>query len=339
MTQTHQPRARARYTRVAAIVLGGFLAAVVVPPAASVAAAVPVTITASRVSLTVGESVRFTGDVSPAQAGTSVALQAFTSGTWRNVAATTLNRRSQYQLSVKPSAVAAVRYRIRTSTATASVAKTVRVFPRASITWSFARSTVGAGESPRMTWRTSSLPSDYRVILQRRAQRATGWESVRSLRPTGTSFIAASVPGRFWYRAAIVAPTRSFVATSTHILNVRPLARACRQDVVMSRLCRFVIAVQTGNVATLSSDERAVAARAKAVPRRSWTLRTCELVGDVTVRCDVRFTRATAGSAPVVATFLLQPTNGDFVDGEIVLPPGVALRYGVIDYLGLRRSS
>ena len=343
MTQTDQAHRGAhawtRLVRRAALVLAGLLAAVVVPPSTAEAATVPVTITASRAVLTAGEVVRFTGVVSPARPGGPVALQAFTSAAWRTVAATTLNSRSRYQFTLKPVVGDGVRYRVRTtslgSLPAASAARTVTALPQPRIAWSFTRTSVAGGEAPTIRWRTSSLPTGYRVVLQRRTPGAATWTTVMALGRSGTSRIPASMTGRFRYRAVVVAPTRAQVATSTHILTVRPLAAACRQDVVATSVCRFVIAVQTDDVTGLSTDERRVAARANGLPRRSWTPGACELVGDVTVRCDVRFT----GVAPVVAQLLLQPTNGDFRDGVIVLPPGVALRYGVVDYLGLKGSS
>ena len=338
MTETNH--AWARRVRLTALVLAGFLVVFLVPPSTASAATVPVSVTATRTSLTLGESVRFTGVVEPARAGRPVALQAFTSGAWRNIAASTLNSRSQYTFTVKPSAQPAVRYRVRapTTPALASAVQSVQVFPRARLDWSFTSSTMVEGQPPPITWRTSRLPNGYRVVLQRRALKAATWTTVMTLGRSGTTRIPASPAGRQWYRAVIVSPTRAYVATTTHILNVSPLPASCRQDVVASSVCRFVVAVQTDDPSRLSSDERKVATQAKSLPGRPWTPGKCELVGDVTVRCDVRFKGVGAGSAPLVAQFLLQPTNGDYRDGVIVLPPGVALRYAVIDYLGLKGS-
>jgi len=323
--------------RLTALVLAGSLAAVVIAPSTASAATVPVSVTATRTSLTLGESVRFTGVVDPAQAGRPITLQAFAANAWRNVATSTLNSRSRYTFTIKPGAGPAVRYRVRTSATPAlvSAVQSVKVFPSARLDWSFVRSTMVEGQPPTITWRTSSLPKDYRVLLQRRALNATRWTPVTTLGRSGKTRIPAPRPGRQWYRAVILAPTQAFVLTQTHILTVSPLPAGCRQDVVAASVCRFVVAVQTNDPSRLSKDERKVAIKAKSLPRRPWTPGKCELVGDVTVRCDVRFTRVGVRAQPVVAGLLLQPTNGVFRDGVIVLPPGVALKYGVIDYLGV----
>ncbi len=335
MTETNH--AWARPVRLTALVLAGFFVAYLLPPATASAATVPVSVTATRTSLTLGESVRFTGVVDPARAGRPVALQAFTSGAWRNIAASTLNSRSQYTFTVKPGAQPAVRYRVRAATtpALASAVQSVQVFPRVRLDWSFTSSTMVEGQPPTITWRTSRLPTGYRVVLQRRALNAATWTPVTTLTGSGKARVPASTPGRQWYRVLIVAPTRALVASSTHILNVSPLPAGCRQDVVASTVCRFVVAVQTSDPSRLTKAERKVAIKAKSLPRRPWTPGKCELVGDVTVRCDVRFTRVGVRAQPVVAGLLLQPTNGVYRDGVIVLPPGVALKYGVIDYLGV----
>ena len=314
------------------LALAGVL--LLVPTAAASAATAPVSVTATRTSLTLGESVRFTGLVAPTRAGQPITLQAFSNNAWRNIAASTLNSGSRYTFTVKPPAGPAMRYRVRapTAPALASSVQSVRVFSAARLDWSFAKPVMVQGQPPTITWQTSSLPKDYRVLLQRRQLSATRWTPVTTLAASGKSRVPATNPGRHWYRMTILAPTGALVATETHILDITPLPVGCSRDVVAASVCRFVVAVQTSDGSRLSKAERKVAARTKDLPRRPWTLGKCELVGDVTVRCDVRFN---ARPKPLVARFLLQPTNGEFRDGTIVLPPGVALKYGVIDYLGL----
>ena len=91
----------------------------------------------------------------------------------------------------------------------------------------------------------------------------------------------------------------------------------CAQDGAARRTCTFVEAVLTGTVATLTPPEQEVALRVDDLPLAPWGLSGCELVGDVTVECQVLF--SPPRQQEVVATFVLQPVDGG---------------YAVIDYLG-----
>lgn len=92
----------------------------------------------------------------------------------------------------------------------------------------------------------------------------------------------------------------------------------CEPDAAAQRTCRFVQAVLTGAVTTLTPAEQEVAARADDLPPAPWTLSGCDLVRDVTVECQVVF--APPREQELVATFVLQPVEGG---------------YTVTDYLGL----
>lgn len=92
----------------------------------------------------------------------------------------------------------------------------------------------------------------------------------------------------------------------------------CEQDAAASRTCTFVEAVLTGAVTTLAPGEQEVAARTTDLPPAPWGLSGCDLVGDVTVECQVVF--SPPREQEVVATFVLQPVDGG---------------YAVTDYLGL----
>lgn len=92
----------------------------------------------------------------------------------------------------------------------------------------------------------------------------------------------------------------------------------CEQDAAAARTCTFVDAVLTGAVATLTPAEQEVAARVDDLPPAPWGLTGCDLVGDVTVECQVVF--SPPREQELVATFVLQPVDGG---------------YAVTDYLGL----
>lgn len=115
----------------------------------------------------------------------------------------------------------------------------------------------------------------------------------------------------------------------------RPLDPSCRKDDVSSALCAFVTAVQSGKTSKLTHRERQVAMTIKDLPRSHFTVTSCQLEGDVTVRCEITFTKSSNNSEPTSASFYVQPANGNYQDGQIILPPGEKLQYQVIQYLGL----
>jgi hypothetical protein len=108
---------------------------------------------------------------------------------------------------------------------------------------------------------------------------------------------------------------------------------ACEQSDVEQALCRFVVAVQAGDLVDLSEEEQAVAAVVTDLPGGPWTVDSCELEGDVTVLCQATFTEAPEPGR--TAGFYVGPVNGEFNDGRIIVPEGETLRYEVNQYLGL----
>lgn len=117
-----------------------------------------------------------------------------------------------------------------------------------------------------------------------------------------------------------------------------PLDPKCKQgssDEV--GLCRFVIAVQTGNLSALSAEEKKVAATVKDLPKRAWTITSCELVGDVTVLCEIGFAGTPANSEPAAAAFTLGPVGGEYnaESGGYDVPSGGKVTYEVNGYEGL----
>lgn len=115
----------------------------------------------------------------------------------------------------------------------------------------------------------------------------------------------------------------------------RRLDASCRKDIVSSTLCAFVSAVQSGKTSGLTSTERQVAKTAKNLPKGPYAVSSCVLEGDVTARCEITFTTASRSSGRTAAGFSVQPANGQYNDGRIILPPGEKLRYQVIGYRGL----
>ena len=100
-------------------------------------------------------------------------------------------------------------------------------------------------------------------------------------------------------------------------------------------VCRFVTAVQSGDLSTLTEAERDVAAGIDDLPDDPWVLDRCELIGDVTVHCQVEFQTQEQNSEPAAAGFSVGPSNGTYDDGQITTPQGEDLRYEVDEYLGL----
>ncbi len=69
-----------------------------------------------------------------------------------------------------------------------------------------------------------------------------------------------------------------------------------------------------------------VAAQAGDLPEGPYDT-LCELEGDVTVRCELRFSTTTVG-------LYVAPSNAEYDDGALVTQDGEPVEYGVVDYLG-----
>lgn len=113
------------------------------------------------------------------------------------------------------------------------------------------------------------------------------------------------------------------------------LDETCDEGAVNEGVCRFVAAVQSGDNSLLSQQERELAATVTDLPSRTWYIAGCELVGDVSAECQVTFDATATAPEPTSAGFQLGPVNGEYRDGEIILPPGEELRYEVSEYVGL----
>lgn len=112
----------------------------------------------------------------------------------------------------------------------------------------------------------------------------------------------------------------------------------CDSSVVTRTMCDFTEAVVTGTWDQLTDTERAVAADTTDLPDDFWYLQSCELVGDISVECRVYFLEENPepNSEPgTAATFTLTPSNGEYVDGDVIVPPGETLDYQVDGYSGL----
>lgn len=103
------------------------------------------------------------------------------------------------------------------------------------------------------------------------------------------------------------------------------LPAGCTDDPVASAACGFVQAVQAGDVDGLSEQARLAAS--EGLPDSSWDLEGCELVGDVTVDCEVAF--SSEPEQRVVVT--LVPDAEYDGDGGLVLEPGEQAAYDVVD--------
>jgi hypothetical protein len=94
--------------------------------------------------------------------------------------------------------------------------------------------------------------------------------------------------------------------------------------------CEFAWAVQSGDLTTLGPEERAAARAADDLPAGAWTVESCDLVGDITVLCELAFP-----AEQTYAGLYLQPANGEY-DGQggVDVPPGEELRAAVVEYAG-----
>ena len=108
---------------------------------------------------------------------------------------------------------------------------------------------------------------------------------------------------------------------------------ACEEDEVTQALCGFIEAVIYGDTASLSAGEQEIVPMMNDLPATYYELRGCELMGDVTVECPVTFDPG--GPDETTATFALAPTNAEFNDGGLYVPPGETLDYDVVEYLGM----
>ena len=240
----------------AAVILAGLA----MPASTAAAATAPVKIT-SRSSLTLGESLRLTGTVAPSQPGSRVTLQRYYSGKWHRVMRSTLTKHSQYAFTTKPGTVGVRKYRVykpatSRSRAAASATRTVKVYPRAVINWSFLSASVDAGAKPQINYATSQLPATYAVVLQRQIGTAATWKPVAALGRSGTSLAPAVALGRYAYRAAVIAPTKAYVTTTTHFLTAFgavPFSALCAGD-FYCHAGTYTTSTLTFNYATAPDD-------------------------------------------------------------------------------------
>jgi hypothetical protein len=104
----------------------------------------------------------------------------------------------------------------------------------------------------------------------------------------------------------------------------------CPDGPVEDAVCRFLAAVQAGDVAGLSEGEREAAGAVGAeLPPGGWAVEVCELVGDITVACEVSM----AASEDLLG-FHVVPVNAAYEDGELTTDDGEDVRYEVEGYLG-----
>ena len=117
---------------------------------------------------------------------------------------------------------------------------------------------------------------------------------------------------------------------------VPALDASCRQEAVTVAVCRFVSAALTGDLTGLTEGERALAQQDTDLPDAAFSVASCDLEGDVTVLCEVRFD----DPERVAAGFRLQPSNGelDAATGQVVVDAGETLAYEVVELVGLRRG-
>lgn len=112
---------------------------------------------------------------------------------------------------------------------------------------------------------------------------------------------------------------------------------SCEDDVAAEAVCRFVLALQTGELDGLTEGEQALARVETDLPDAAFAVSSCELEGDVTVLCEVRF----ADPEQIAAGFRLVPANGEYdaETGQVVVAPGEQLRYEVVEAVGMRRDA
>jgi hypothetical protein len=115
--------------------------------------------------------------------------------------------------------------------------------------------------------------------------------------------------------------------------SAAPAAADCPDGPAEAGVCRLIQAVQSDDQSELSAAERKAAAAAQSdVPDGGWTA-ACELLGDVTVLCEVTF-----AAADELLGFHVFPVNLEYVDGELIPPEGEVVRYEVTEYLGTGSS-
>lgn len=112
---------------------------------------------------------------------------------------------------------------------------------------------------------------------------------------------------------------------------------SCGRDVATEAVCRFVLALQTGELEGLTDGEQALARVETDLPDAPFAVSSCELEGDVTVLCEVRF----PDPERIAAGFRLVPANGEYdaETGQVVVSPGERLRYEVVEAVGMRRDA
>lgn len=79
----------------------------------------------------------------------------------------------------------------------------------------------------------------------------------------------------------------------------------CQSDSVTVALCRFVVAATARNLASLREREREPATRAAELPKRRWSITSCELEGDITVLCEIEYEGTPNNREPTSAGFYL----------------------------------
>jgi hypothetical protein len=198
---------------IAAAAVAGVL--VVATPASAVTSSV--SLTSSRSVMTLGETVRESGAVSPAQPGKVVSLQRYSGGAWHTIANQALNGYSRYSFTTRPTATGTWTFRtvkpvFGSYSRAVSASRTVRVVPRPTVSLSFASAAIDAGTGPTLTYGTSGVPAGYAVRLQRQFGTAAVWRDVQPLALSGTTTAPSLTMGKYIYRVGVIAPTGVLVA-------------------------------------------------------------------------------------------------------------------------------
>lgn len=117
--------------------------------------------------------------------------------------------------------------------------------------------------------------------------------------------------------------------------SATPAADArCRAEPAPAAICRFVSAVEGGDLSGLSEGERALVSNRASLPKGDWKLNSCQAVGDLTAECQVTFQPSGSSHPPRVVTFDANPSNGtyDAQTGQFTPPSGGDVEYEVVDY-------